>query len=59
MKEYLFLIITLLIVGAVVWFVNKAPAVADWVKWLINGIAFIGCIVYAANVIFGYSFPGM
>ncbi len=56
----LFLIITILIVGVGLYFLNQPEAkVAAWAKWLINVIAVIGLLLYAANVLFGYHFPGM
>lgn len=53
------LIITLIIVGAFLYFINYGPVpLPVWVKWLINAICCIGLLLYAANVLFGYQFPG-
>lgn len=54
----IFLIITLVIVGVGLYFLNRAPFLPVWVKWLINAIAVIGLLLYAASVLFGYHFPG-
>lgn len=55
----IYLIITILIVGVFLYFVNQARVpLPQWVKWLINAICVIGLLLYAANVLFGYTFPG-
>ena len=55
----LFLIITLVIVGACLYFLNQPTVpLVSWVKWLINAIVCIAMLIYAANVLFGYHFPG-
>lgn len=52
------LIITLIIVGVALYFLSRAPFLPQWIKWLIYAIAVIGLLLYAANVLFGYHFPG-
>lgn len=53
------LIITLVIVGVALYFLNRGPVpLPPWIRWLINAIACIGLLLYAANVLFGYRFPG-
>lgn len=56
----LFLIITIIIVGVFLyWFNSASVPVVAWVKWMVNAIICIALLLYAANVLFGYKFPGM
>jgi len=54
------LIITILIVGVFLYFINSGPVpVPGWIKWLLNAIICIALLLYVAYVLFGYRFPGV
>ncbi len=56
----LYLFITIFVVGVVVYFLNRPEVpIVGWAKWLINALAVVGLVLYAANVLFGYHFPGL